>query len=84
MENNKPEKNFRLGAVRVSIWKDIRKGPNGREFEARTVTIDRAYKDAGGEWKNTHSLKEADVPKAVAALNKAYLFMLEKEPDTEE
>ena len=45
---------------------------------------DRAYKDAGGEWKNTHSLKEADVPKAIAALNKAYLFMLEKEPDTED
>ncbi len=84
MENNKPEKQFKLGAVRVSVWRDARKGANGHNFETRSVTIDRAYKDAGGEWKNTHSLKEADVPKAVAALNKAYLFMLEKEPEPED
>ena len=84
MKNNKPEKHFRLGAVRVSIWKDVRKGRNGRTFEARSVSLDRAYKDAGGEWKHTHSLKEADVPKAIAGLNKAYLFMLEKEPETED
>ena len=84
MENNKSEKLFRLGAVRVSIWNDVRKGPNGRTFETRSVTLDRAYKDAGGEWKNTHSLKEADVPKAIAGMNKAYLLMLEKEPETED
>jgi len=51
MENNKPEKHFRLGAVRASVWKGTRKGPNGREFETRSVAIDRAYRDASGEWK---------------------------------
>lgn len=84
MENNKPEKNFRLGAVRVSVWKDTRRDSKGHEFETRSVTIDRAYKDAGGEWKNTHSLREDDVPKVIAALNKAYLFMLEKEPEADD
>lgn len=84
MEGNKPEKSFRLGAVRVSIWKDVRKGTGGKNFEVRSVNIDRAYKDSSGEWKNTHSLREDDVPKVIAALNKAYLFMLEKDPETDD
>ncbi len=83
-KNNKPEKHFKFGGIRVSVWCDVRKGPSGQEFASRSVTIDRAYKDAGGEWKNTHSLKEGDIPKAVAALQKAYEFITEKKGDDED
>jgi len=83
-KNNKPEKHFRFGGIRASVWCDMRKGPTGQSFESRSVTIDRAYKDANGEWKHSSSLKENDVPKAVAALQKAYEFMTQKKGDEEE
>jgi hypothetical protein len=80
-KNNKPEKHIRFGGVRVSIWKDVRKGPSGKNFESRSVTMDRAYMDAQGKWQNTSSLKESDVPKAIAALTKAFVYMTERETD---
>lgn len=79
MENKKPEKHFKYGGVRVSVWCDDRKGPDGRSFKSRSVSLDRAYKDADGDWKNTHSLKEGDVPKAVAALQAAFDFITKKD-----
>ena len=81
---NKPEKHIKFGGVRVTIWQDSRKSPNGQAFETRSVTVDRAYKDAQGNWKNTNSLREGDIPKAVAALNKAFVYMTEKRGDDTE
>lgn len=75
MATNKPEKHFRFGAVRASVWCDVRNGPSGQPFKSWSVTLDRAYKDAQGEWQNTHSLKEADIPKAVLALERAFEFI---------
>lgn len=77
-KNNKPEKHFKFGGIRVSVWCDVRKGPTGQAFESRSVSIDRAYKDASGEWQHTQSLKENDIPKAIAALQSAYEFMTRK------
>lgn len=76
MEKDKPEKHIRFGCVRVTIWKDKRQGPNGTSFVSRSMTIDRSYKSAEGEWKTTSSLRENDVPKAIAALQKAYEFIM--------
>ena len=84
MQNaNRPEKNYKFGAVRASIWKDFKKDGQGRSFETVSVSIDRAYKDAQGRWQNTHSLKENDIPKAILALSKAYQYITEKETDSE-
>ncbi|HOH29869.1 MAG TPA: hypothetical protein PLL36_07825 [Candidatus Hydrogenedentes bacterium] len=82
-KHNKPEKHFKVGAIRVSVWCDMRKGPSGQTFASRSVTVDRAYKDATGEWKNTGSLKETDIPKAILALQKAYEFMTVKGDDSD-
>jgi hypothetical protein len=57
-KNNKPEKHFKFGGIRASVWCDMRKGPGGQ--------------------------KENDIPKAVAALQKAYEFMTQKKGDGEE
>jgi len=81
---NRPAKHFRFGAVRITLWKDTRNGPTGQAFDSWSVTIDRAYKDAKGSWQNTGSLRENDIPKAVAALQKAYAFILEKGGEDEE
>jgi len=84
MENNRPERNFRFGGVRVSVWRDLRKGTDGGSYERRSVTLDRAYKDTDGRWKNTQTLKESDIPKAIAALQHAFEYMTEKGGDEAE
>jgi hypothetical protein len=83
MENNKPEKHIRFGGVRVSIWKDTRQNANGGSFESRSVTLDRAYKDANGEWKGTGTMRESDIPKAISALQEAYAYIMRKSEQDE-
>lgn len=78
---NHPAKHIRFGGIRVTLWKDERKGPTGQSFDSWSATIDRAYKDAKGVWQNTGSLRENDIPKAIAALQKAYAYILEKGGD---
>ena len=82
MENkangNMPEKHFKYGGVRVSVWGENRSGRDGSNFKSWSVKLDRAYKDAGGEWKNTYSLKESDLPKAIAALQEAFKYIVQK------
>jgi hypothetical protein len=78
---NKPEKRFRYGAVCVSIWRDEYEGPKGQAFESNSVTLDRAYKDRDGQWKHTNSLKENDIPKAIAALEEAFKHMSKRESE---
>ncbi len=73
----KPE-HIKVGGVRLTLWKDTRKGSDGRVFESRTVTLDRAYKDSQGQWQNSASLRENDIPKAVVALLRAYIQIMEK------
>jgi hypothetical protein len=80
---NRPAKHYRFGSVRVTLWKDARTGPSGQSFDSWSVTIDRAYKDAKGAWQNTGSLRENDLPKAMAALQKAYAYIMEKGGDDE-
>ena len=86
-QKHRPEKSYKFGSVRVSIWKGTRNTRDGRQFETSNVTIDRAYKDADGNWKNTSSLKENDIPRAIAALQAAFVYLTERpitEPDSDE
>jgi hypothetical protein len=73
--SNLPEKKFRAGGVTATIWKNQVKTKDGRDAEYLSVTFKRAYKDKEtDEWKETNSLKTADLPKAVVVLNKAYEY----------
>ena len=89
-ENNKPterpEKNIRVGAVRAAIWKWTNTTKDGRQFTQRKAVLDRAYKDANGQWQHTNSYDTNDVPKAVLAMQKAFEYMTTKngESDTAE
>lgn len=84
METNKPEKHFKFGGVRATVWCDVRKGTGSKSFKSWSVTLDRAYRDADGEWKNTHSLKEGDILKAQTALQKAFEYITQKSADEDE
>ena len=84
-EGKRPEKNFKVGAVSAAVWTNTYAARNGREFDVNRVVIDRAYKDARGDWKNTSSLDFNDIPKAVVALQRAYEYIATKTdaPETE-
>ena len=58
----------RVGGVHVSIWK----GTNEKGWKRTRISIQRVYRDAEGNWKNTQYLGLNDIPKLILALQKAY------------
>lgn len=76
----KPEKVFKVGAVRASIFRNtIEK--NGQSIPLPKVVIEVRYKDKAGQWNGTNSLSLNDLPKAILALQKAFEYLMEhKEP----
>jgi len=58
----------RVGGVHVSIWKN--ESESGRR--KHSISIQRVYRDAQGNWKNTQYLRLNDIPKLILALQKAY------------
>ena len=74
---SKPEKVFKAGAVRASIFRNyIQK--NGEQIPLSKVVIEARYKDKQGNWQGTNSLSLNEIPKAILALQKAYEYILEK------
>jgi len=77
---SKPEKTFKIGAVRASVFRNIIE-KNGRSIPLPKVVIEVRYKDKTGQWNGTHSLSLNDLPKAILALQKAFEYLMEhKEP----
>jgi hypothetical protein len=71
-----PEKKFKAGPISATIWKNQGKSMAGEPTEFFTVSFDRVFKDKKtGEWKHTSSLRQADLPKAILVLNKAYEYL---------
>jgi hypothetical protein len=75
-----PIKKFGVGGISVAIWENEGKEGNGY----CSVSFERRYKDKGGEWKSTTSLKANDLPKAILALEKAYEFIALKAQEPEQ
>ena len=83
-ESKRPETSFKMGGVRAAIWKRTGQTKNGGTFESRRVVLDRAFKDAQGQWQNTGSLDMNDLPKAIWTLQKAYEYLGLKHRDRED
>lgn len=77
-DSHRPEKNFRVGAVRAAVWKRTYDTRDGRQFDARRVVLDRSYRDGQGTWQNTNSYDANDIPKAILALEQAYAYLTTK------
>ena len=73
---NKPVAKFQAGGVSAALWRNQTKLRNGDEIETLSVTLDRRYKDQGGEWQSSGSFRLNDIPKAVLVLLKAYSFIV--------
>ena len=77
----KPQKEFRAGSVRATIWEQKRT-KDDREFVTQSVTVERRYKDdAANEWRSTNSFNTSDLPNIVVVVTKAYEFLTLKERD---
>lgn len=76
----KPEKEFRVGPVRVAIWTNPKTTKDGKTFNAHRVVVERRYRDRDGNWKSTEALDANDVPKAILALRKAYEWITTPKP----
>ena len=75
MENNKPAKKFRIGAVCATIWSNQGVGKDGKARAFASVNVEKGYKDKEGVWKSGHSFSDNDLPKAIMVLTKAYEFL---------
>ena len=80
----RPEKSFRIGAVRASVWKNTRENKDGKTFETRTVSLDRSYKDQAGNYKSTNSFNPNEIPKAILLLQRAYEYLVLGPEEAEE
>jgi hypothetical protein len=76
---NTPLKKFQVGCVTAVIWKNPVRMQT-QVVPTHTIAIERKYKDAHGQWKQTHLLKLNEIPKAVVALIKAYTWLLTEYP----
>lgn len=72
----RPEKSFRIGAVRASVWRNVRQGKEGKTFETRTVTLDRTYRDSSGSYRTTNRFSANEIPKAILLLQRSYEFVV--------
>lgn len=73
-KGDKPEKKFSTGEISATVWNnEVKK--DGKALQFRTVSFQKRYKDSDGEWKESKSLKPADLPKAVLVLSKAFEFV---------
>jgi len=82
-EKNTPIKKFKAGAISATIWENQSKNNKGETISYNSISFDRNYKDANGEWQTTNSLRVSDLPRAVLVLNKAYEFLALNRPEAE-
>jgi hypothetical protein len=71
----KPEKVFKIGAVRASVFRNIIM-KEGQAIQLPKVAIEVRYKDKNGNWQGTSSLSINDLPKAILALQNAYEYLM--------
>ena len=71
---SKPEKVFKVGAVRAVVFRNtIQK--DGRTIELPKVVIEVRYRDNQGKWRGIGSLSLNEIPKAILALEKAFEYL---------
>ena len=73
----KPEIVFKMGAVRASVFQNIIQH-QGKNVPLPKVVLEVRYRDKAGNWQGTNSLSINELPKAIAALQRAYEYLLDK------
>lgn len=74
--SNKPIQVLRRRGVKVSIFEN-RSG----ETVFHKISLQKIYREDGGEWKTTNSLGRDDLPIAQILIGRAWEFILDKEAE---
>ena len=64
---NRPVSKVRVGPIEASIWKNA-----GRNGDYHTVSFERRYRDAQGEWKSSRAFRASDLLNLAVAGYRAY------------
>ena len=84
MTKERPTKKFKVGGIAVAIWANQAVNPKSGQPETfHSIKLERRYKDKGGDWQSSDSMRTNDLPKAILALSKAYEFIVLEEPEQE-
>ena len=66
-----PVKEFKSGGVSATIWENEGER-NGENVVRHSVQVQKRYRDRDGEWKNSSSFFESDLPRVLLVVQKAY------------
>jgi hypothetical protein len=72
-----PVGSFRFGSVSAAVFTNRVTTQGGKTLDVFNVSLRRSYRNAGGEWEHTHTLRTADLLPAAYALLKCYDFIAE-------
>lgn len=75
---SKPTAVFRFRNVSAAVFPQEVKTDAGAVRTAFSISLKKSYKDAKGEWQNSHTLWPDDLPLAVMALQKCYEHLMER------
>jgi hypothetical protein len=78
---NLPEKKFRAGAISATVWLNKGTKTTGEEATFRTISLDRSYTDAEGNWHNSRTFRIHDLPKVQLLMQEAYKHLVFAQQD---
>ena len=74
----KPVAKFRAGQISAALWEN-EISVNGRKVGVLKATVQRRYKDKGGDWKSSGSFSRNEIPLAIYCLQKSFEKIIETE-----
>jgi len=74
---NLPYKNYRLGALSVSIFRNERKDTTGKDFITYSATASKRYL-SGDKWLSTNSFNMDELPVIASLIERAYMKHIEE------
>ena len=75
MVGQKPIAKFKAGQVSAALWEN-QVQVKGEAVTMLKATVQRRYKDKGGEWKSSGSFSRNEIPLAIYCLQKCFEVML--------
>lgn len=78
-ENRAPVGRFINGNVQASLWSDKRQDREGNIQDYWTIILDKAYRDASGNWKYGRTLGARDLTHAIFVLQQVNNYIMEQQ-----
>jgi hypothetical protein len=71
-----PVAKFKAGQVSAAIWENEVQMPRGT-VKILKATVQRRYKDRGGQWQSSTSFSRNEIPLAIHCLQKSFERIIE-------